>query len=482
MHKLAAIGDSLTMGFCSGAIYKTQHSYPAMIAQALRAEGSFRAPVFDIDNGATGGFPLNLETLLNNLESHYPKGLNLFRFVQSLFTVNSFMDHAEKFWERADWFADFPDPFNNLAVLSYTVQDVCQLTNDICSAQTANPKDQALLFNQIPDHPMYRATLATLATKRPSTSAMTRLTQLSQTGGIENLIIALGANNCLGAIIGLKIIFSEEADLYRLPHERTCTLWLPRHFSMSLDALVQQVKAQNAKNVFIATVPHVTIAPVSRGTPQQHSAKYYQYYTRPWIWDNSFNADQHPHLRKNEVMLIDEFVDSYNESIRVVARDNGWHIVDFCNFLDKLAFRRQHGAVTYTWPAAAISALAADRRTSYCVDKGTVNLDTRYIKIGTGNLRIEQGGLFSLDGVHPTRILYGLIADEFLSVMRSCGVTGADGRPPVLDWPSIVTMDSLVTSPPKMLSDLRGVLSLLSGKMYGKILFKVLESFKGSVN
>lgn len=481
MHKLAAIGDSLTMGFCSGAIYKTQDSYPSMIARALGIGDSFMSPAFDIDNGTTGGFPLNIELLLNNLETHYPKGLNFFRFIRSLFTVNSFMDKVEKFWERSDWIPDDANPYHNLAVLSYTVQETYGLTSDICSAYTANPTDQALLFDQIPDHPMYRAALGTMATRQPSVTAMTRLGQLSQSGGIENLIIALGANNCLGAVIGLQIIPSQEADLFRLPHERKCTLWLPEHFDRSLETLVQQVRALQVENVFIATVPHVTIPPVTRGTPPQHTGKYYDYYTRPWIWDSSFDPALHPYLQKTEVMMIDEFVDSYNASIFRTARENSWHVVDFCGFLDNLAFRRQHGAVSYQWSDAAKAALSADPRTSYCVDKGSVKLDTRYMKLAPGGRRLQQGGLFSLDAVHPTRMMYGLIAEEFLTKMRSIGVTAANGEPPILDWSSIVSSDSLLTSPPKMLADMRGVLAFLSGSLFGKILFKVLESFKTSV-
>jgi len=182
MHKLAALGDSLTMGFCSGAIYETQYSYPAMIARALGASESFRAPAFNIDGGETGGFPLNLETLLRMLEKHYPHGLNPIKFAGSLLTINSFMHSVEKFWERGPWFHAEAKPFNNLAVLSYTVQEVCRLSADICARVTAHPKNQFILFDQIPEYPMYRATLATLASKQEQTTALSRLEQLCKSG------------------------------------------------------------------------------------------------------------------------------------------------------------------------------------------------------------------------------------------------------------------------------------------------------------
>ena len=44
-----------------------------------------------------------------------------------------------------------------------------------------------------------------------------------------------------------------------------------------------------------------------------------------------------------------------------------------------------------------------------------------------------DGGLFALDGVHPTTIGYGIIAQEVIRIMDDAGVTftgpGAGGRP-----------------------------------------------------
>jgi hypothetical protein len=481
MHKLAAIGDSLTMGFSSGAIYKTQFSYPAMIARALRAQDSFRAPEFDIDKGATGGFPLNLETLLRMLQKHYPHGLSPVRFVGSLWTINWFMHSVEKFWERGHWFHPEAQPFNNLAVLSYTVQEAYRLSADLCAKEIAHPKNQFFLFDQVPEFPLYRAALATLATKQSRVTALSRLEQLSADGGVENLIVAIGANNCLGAIIDLSIKFSEEADLYRQPHERKCNLWLPRHFEACFVELARRIRLLSVKNVFVSTVPHVTIPPVTRGTPPQHTHKYYEYYTRPWIWDHTFDPAIHPYLTGNDMMLLDEFVDCYNESIRRVARDNGWHVVDFCAFLDSLAYRRQHGEVSYRWPSGALAALAKDGRTSYLVQGNAATLDTRYIELDKKE-KIKHGGLFGLDGVHPTTIMYGLVADVFLETMKAQSVTRVDGSAPAMDWDYAVSNDSLITSPPLMLKDLRKVLKLLSGRLYGKILFSVLEKLRGNVS
>ncbi len=155
-------------------------------------------------------------------------------------------------------------------------------------------------------------------------------------------------------------------------------------------------------------------------------------------------------------------------------------VVNFCGFLDGLAFRRLHGVVAYKWPEGMLDALSADARTAYLVKNGAASLDSRYMALDSFG-RIKRGGLFSLDGVHPTRVMYGLIAKVFLDSMKACGITRIDGGEPALDWGFVESSDTLLTSPPSMLRDLRRVLALLSGKIYGKTLFALLEHFKGNV-
>ena len=68
------------------------------------------------------------------------------------------------------------------------------------------------------------------------------------------------------------------------------------------------------------------------------------------------------------------------------------------------------------------------------------------------------GGLFSLDGIHPTTIAYGLMAQEFMNVMVEAGVTfhRPDGvtprQPPVeVDWDTLIARDTLISHPPRSL-------------------------------
>src|SRR5207248_418230 len=98
------------------------------------------------------------------------------------------------------------------------------------------------------------------------------------------------------------LIWSQSADLRKLPHQRRVTIWEPEHFIRIYDLAVAQLEKIHAKRVYLATVPHVTIAPVARGVtpnwmergiPEVASVhgstrKYYEYYTRFWFWDTTF--------------------------------------------------------------------------------------------------------------------------------------------------------------------------------------------------
>jgi hypothetical protein len=64
-HRLVTIGDSLTHGFQSGAVFNTDLSYPAIIAYELGWFDQFRQPSYP----GFGGLPLNLEFLLRDLEA-----------------------------------------------------------------------------------------------------------------------------------------------------------------------------------------------------------------------------------------------------------------------------------------------------------------------------------------------------------------------------------------------------------------------------
>jgi hypothetical protein len=286
-------------------------------------------------------------------------------------------------------------------------------------------------------------------------------------------------------VIDLELRLSEEADLYRLPHQRTSNLWLPEHFQKAYDRLAGEINAIGAQHVYVGLVPHVTIPPVSRGWGDVRDG-YYEYYTRPWIWDTVFNPAKDARITREEARLIDRFIDEYNVAIRNIARRYGWIVVDLSGQFDRMAFRRSGGNPTYRWPLDAAEALRRNLKTAYLAgDDGAVSLDTRYLRLWDRKSPhaglIRCGGIFSLDGVHLTTIGYGTIADSFLKAMADNGVRTVTDGTPALNWDRIVASDSLVTSPSPMLMELRSLLGFLSSRGTGNALLRLLEKFKGNV-
>jgi GDSL-like Lipase/Acylhydrolase len=483
--KLVAIGDSLTHGVQSGSISRTHLAYPAMLAKCLsETPDTFKVPDFS----GEGGLPLNLENLFRLLAKRYGEKINWLEAVPAALTVRSFLDRVEDYWERGEGLQPSLTGklHHNLAVLSFQLADCDTLTEAICRRNLPAPKDDFL--NQVPEFPIYRAARRTL---NPSFDpAYENLSQIAaakkiaeEQGGIENLIFWLGANNCLGTVIDLEIRWSEEADIDRLSHERNCNLWRPEHFQKLLDRIAPKINAIGAKNVFTATIPHVTIPPVSRGVSLNKEQElsndgYYEYYTHFWVWDDDFakNPQNYPSLKRENAREIDKTIDTYNQIIQTTAQQHGWHVVDITTQLDRLAFRRQKGQPQYEFPAELIAALKANPNTQERFRaSGVPILDTRYLRLNPKETDPEkryQGGILSLDGIHPTTIAYGLIAHNFLNVMtQKAGVKLVKS----LDWNEIVREDSLITNLPANLSSLRETIGFLYSQ---RMLLSLVQCFR----
>lgn len=471
-HRLVVIGDSLSQGFMSGAINRPDIAYPAMVADALGARESFVVPEF----GGAGGLPLNLERVLNDLSAHFGRRLDWWEVGLAVPRIQYLLDQTEDYWERGKG----SKPFNqqaichNLAVWGFEVRDAYTVTEGVCRRAIPEPTDNWL--RQVPEMPMYRTARRvlnpTFGPEREEWSQLRCARELAHEGGIENLVVALGANNALGTVISLTIRYSEEQDLHRMPHERSCNLYLPQHFKTLYGELTDAITRIGAKNVFLATVPHVTIPPITRGMGRR-DGRYYEYYTRPWVWDTAFDKAKHAHLTREQAMQIDTFIDEYNDVIKSTADAHGWHLFDMCGLLDKLAFRRNAGRIDYAFPPGLVNELKHHETLSYLVDdKDRVSLDTRFIRGNTDDpKKLSKGGIIALDGIHPTTIGYGLIADLLMDTMTAAGVSFPK---PNLPWDAIVNADTLVNQPPKMLANLQDCLAMLDKR---GLLSSVMEHF-----
>jgi len=487
---LVAIGDSLTHGVTSGGIYRTDIAYPALIARCLGDPdlNQFKHPDFT----GEGGLPLNIEQLLRLLVDRFGNRIDLFDIAPALLAVQNRLDRVEDYWERGEGTqpSGTDSLHHNLGVLGFQLGDFDTLTAAICH-RVLQKQNKNNILNQIPELAMYRAARRTLNPRLDGNfewhSQFTAAKEIDQTqGGIDNLIFGLGANNCLGTVISLKINWSKPQDIDNLAYERSCNLWQPEHFRKILNRIVPQIKAINANNVFLATIPHVTIPPVSRGITPGRTGKdaltadgYYEFYTHFWIWDDEFskNPEQYPHLVGAEAKLIDSVIDQYNQAIKDVADREGFHVVDLCEKLDQLAFRRRGGQVTYPFPKELVDALRANNISHRISLSEKPLLDTRYIRLNLNDNDLENryiGGLIGLDGFHPTPVCYGLIAHEFLLKMKDVGVTI---NQPNDWWHNIVNSDGLLIEPPANLEYLENTLGFLYHHTPIKQLLNILSNF-----
>ena len=452
-HRLVTIGDSLTHGFQSGAIFNTGLSYPAIIAQELGWYDQFRHPSYD----GYGGLPINIEYVVRELESRYGDSVGVLEAVPAAVAVRSLMAKIEDWWERD---AEDPNRFgtinHNLAVYGWDLFDARTRTAESCRGDIEAPTDA--LLKQVVQNANERAALRVLAPGPGGQEKRTLVgsaTELGRDGGIETLVVMLGANNALGTVTSLKVAWSQDEGYHDPDLKRDYTVWRPEHFREDLAAVAAEVREIDARHVIWSTVPHVTIAPIARGVGDKLApgSRYFAHYARPWV--TAFDARRHSHITGDDARAIDTAIDLYNDAITEMVRDErgagrDWLLLDLCGLLDRLASRRyiEDPAARPNWwkPYPLPSALRAL----------SPEPDSRFFASGPDGR--TAGGLFSLDGVHPTTVAYGLMAQETIRIMERAGVAFHDraGRereqPVMVDFEELIGLDSLLSDTPRSLS------------------------------
>ncbi|MGX1911858.1 hypothetical protein ACWIID_23775 [Streptomyces phaeochromogenes] len=470
-HRLVAVGDSLTHGFQSGAIFNTDLSYPAVIAHELGWGDKFRYPTYD----GYGGLPFNIELFLRDLEARFGQDVDWWEAALALLHARRSMDKAEDYWERGPG-SVVPAATavnHNLAVFGWDLRDALEKSHAVCAGRIDAPKDQ--LLGQVVEHGDDRAALRVLPAPPAAPDTLTQLTAAAHLGdeigdtdpghGIETLIVFLGANNALSSVVDLKLVWSADGEYRDLAKKGRFTVWRPAHFKAELNRVATQMRKVRARHVIWCTVPHVTIAPVARGVSSkiELGSPYYPYYTRPWISDRDFDPTQDPHLTGEQAREIDEAIDHYNYAITEVVRKarkagKDWYLLDTAGLLDRLGSKRyiedQQARPSWWTPyplPPTLQALQPPPSTHFLAGDGE---------------RRTAGGLFSLDGVHPTTVGYGIIAQEVINVMRLAGVPffSPDGQTPrqdpvLVDFERLVRRDTLINRPP---GNLRSGLKILA--------------------
>jgi hypothetical protein len=351
------------------------------------------------------------------------------------------MGEIEDYWERgAGSVAPDVTAFNHdLSVYGWKPSDTLTRTAKSLQASIGKPKDD--LLDQRVEDASARAALRVYPHWSPETRAMTLIDAaraLGEDGGIETLVVFLGANNALPVVRDLKVRWSDQ--------DPDPTVYSPPDFIADLHALQAQVETIKARHVIWVTVPHVTIAPIARGVGGRvrPDSRYFPFYTRPWITDQDFDSREDPCINDREARAVDYAIDAYNDAItdlvragRAAGRD--WYVFDVSGTLDRLAHRRYIAnpkARPAWWTPYPLPSALANLRPA---------IDSQYL-VSDGRGGRATGGIFSLDGVHPTTVGYGLIAHELITIMRLAGVTCAD-----VDFSWLLERDTLVTEPPQNL-------------------------------
>jgi hypothetical protein len=479
-HRLVTIGDSLTHGFMSGAVYRTDLSWPAIIAYELGLHGDeFRFPTYEWPTGP-GGLPLDLERLARSFEARFGDRLDWWEIVRAGLWARSYMDEIEDYWERGEGSRtpSLGEPFHNMGVYGWDVLDAQVLTAKAVAERIDRPKDD--LFAQVVENNGDRAGLTVLQRARSGNRPRTVLDAAAAMArgpgqGIETLVVVLGANNALGSVVRLAPSWTDDGYDAKRPGDRFTAkrgfnVWRPKHFAADWRSLVERLRRIAAQHVIVATVPSVTIAPIARGVAGKvrPDSRFFPYYTRPWIEDDDFDAERDPHLTEDEARAIDSTIDHFNETIIAsveAARRDGldWYVFELGGLLDSLAVRRyiESPWARPTWWEP------------YRLPLQLAMLDpvpsTRFFRSGPGGR--TDGGFFSLDGVHPTTIGYGIVAQEIIRVMQTAGVPFFDrtGQPRdgtvLVDFDRLIAADTLIRDPPAALTPTLALLGWLDERL-----------------
>lgn len=465
--KLFTIGESICQGFMSAAAARTDLAFSTLIAEALGAS-DYRYPTWP-----KGGHPLNVEWLLRRLENLAGPNVNVLEWPLVLMRTASYMDTVEDYYEREEGRASAPDPsghdfFHTVAARGFDIADAWQVDPKLCRDEI--DKETKIFFNDgffaLPSASFYRTALNVLNPSRQrSLNGRTALGWLEHhhTGdedpaGVENLILWLGSNNALGTVLDLEIIATDDPDSAYHPdmehgQRQPFNLWSPDHFELDYRHLMDEVhrimtSRDNDWHVFVGNVPAVTIAPLAKGVGAsvpaadpfevlEGKAQYFEYYTY-FLFDVDTARDTDFRLTFDEAYKIDTYIAAYNKIIKNSIDDKNalldterYHLVDINAALVKAAYKRNFGKPIYPFPDG--------------MAQRPYHVDTRFYH-ATREGKLVEGGLFSLDGVHPSAIGQGLLAHEFMGVMNA-----ARGLDLSVDWDAVYRSDDLYSKPLRMM-------------------------------
>ena len=457
---IVAIGDSLTQGFVHGATARPRWSYPAILARALGvADAAHRVPE---DEGP--GFPVDVSKLLAYVEARAGAELTGGKWLTKLpFHVNRYLDLVEDFYERGP--GQRPraaqGTYHNLACFGFTVNEALTLTPSL--AQMMIEADEGRLQDDLfgmPSGPMYRnAQLVlnpTAAGELEHSTMLDSVRRLAEREPIDILLVWLGNNDALQTVLHMELgempeNFRGTEALQRIGMRLTSKAQFERDF----DRLVAQLdnilaSAKGRRQVYVGTVPHVTIPPVTTGLGEMVDG-YFEAYGRFYRNPGSSGGTV---LTRAEVRHIDERIDDFNATITARAKERGWTVIDTVGIIDRLAVKRNG------YLMAPGQALRNDLAARGYNQHPLLELDPVPSLLGYQVARTDDGparaggGIFGLDYVHPSTVGYALIAEHFLDMIKLNNPHDQHIQEAQVDWESVLAIDDLFSAPPGLWHDL----------------------------
>jgi hypothetical protein len=466
--RLAVIGDSLAQGFQDGAVGPRHPlwSFPAIIARSLklgvgpRANDDFRVPFIPGE-----GLPLDLVLLLERIKRKTGPDIHLLEWPTRVIpAIAAYFEELENFYEVGPGKEPIAGGgmYHNLAAHGLDVFDSINLTSAACDRIIA---DQEGWFQNdafgTPSGAKYRAAKMILDPdgKRPHKSQVGNLELLvNGDRGLglaaeppDVLILWLGANDCLGTVVELELrdMASDPDPDLSLEGRRAYNLTSEAQFGRDYRALadaIDRILAGHKTQVFVGTVPDVSIPPIAKGLGQVKGG-IFPYYVRFFVsGEHERPPPFHRYLTGDEVGVVQRRIAAFNAHIRDIAKGRPhWHVVDVAGVLDQLAVRRKgkdHEAPLREY-------YEAKGRPEHPL----LQLDPipSLLMLKSEQERRLVGGLTSLDGVHPTTLGYGITAEVFLEAMRAQGIPGAD--PLAIDWQAVIAKDRIANAAPAVWDD-----------------------------
>ncbi|MCP9829346.1 hypothetical protein KBZ19_12715 [Synechococcus sp. L2F] len=477
MGRLFTIGDSVSQGFRSGCTAFTEHAYSTHLARALGiAPSDYRLVLWEGEK-----LKFDLEALFRRLEGRFGVDVDWGEWPRALLQIMGELDRAETYFERGPGaigkpVPSFSSPFtDNTAVEGMRVSDAWEITPALCKHRIQ--RDSRGLDNNFglacANQPFYRAAYRVLNPQANDTfdahSPIRWLEVVASSEGVDNLIVFLGANNALGTLFSLDVrltpgngrSFTARSEDPTKPDP--FNLWHPNDFERDYRQLLEKICQAMASNrnaswkAYVGTVPLVTIAPIIDGFGEERVVKdprvppgnaagtfrYYQYYKRYGVSDATALSRRQNHLTFRDAQFIDTVILRYNRIIKQLLAEfnqryshSPFVLVDIGDVLSRMAWKRNSGMPNYVYPE--------EFQWLY------PPLNTKFYKASKEGELLE-GGIFSLDGVHPTVIGQGIIAWEFLKAFQANGSAPASAA---IDWPEILKQDELYSKPIRVLDDL----------------------------